>query len=644
MNNPQNNIFPSNDNIDKTFVEGSIDHTQHEMLPQNNQQSPPSQAQNPYAQRTLPTGKDPVQVGSGTIVSVLGTGGMAKVYKIWNQQLEVFRAVKILLPTGQADLSKRFETEAKITAKLHHTNIVEIYNVGEWNGLPYLEMELVEGVGLDTLISKYGNLPDAICCSVGIQIAKALSYAHSMEFLLYGKSYKGIIHRDLKPANIMISKNGDLKLMDFGIARPTEAGLHTMDGHIVGTLQYLSPEQLDGIAIDSRADLYSLGAIFYEIITGTKTFPQSTITNLMRMKATNKYRKFSEFKLNTSPILTKIAERCLLIDRSQRFDDANDLIQELKRAYVTISNDSPTDVLLNYLKNPEEFINNFKPQRKIPPKLLYIASGIAGVIGIILILVSFLSNGDETQKDRTQIAKPKEITPAQVIKDSTPMTTKPEVPVKPVVKAPVSRVKAPVTRAKTPVRKPKPTIRKPVKKPAPTPKVLSAFEKLQKKYGVTNPVTIGEKACKKGNFSDAIKVLEGTSVNNPKKSLYLSWAYVEKGQIAKANKITKSISNNDAFIELLKGRIQATLGKTRKAINHYNTALTKPSTIKNSGLIRKDALYYIALVYDSNYSQSPSSNTRIQALTAWNNLKKVYSSQSKHPRFKLANKKLSTIN
>ena len=189
----------------------------------------------------LPDGKEPIALASGTIAGILGTGGMARVYKIWNEKLEVFRAVKILLPTQQKDLKNRFETEVKITAKLHHPNIVEIYSVGEWNGLPYIEMELVEGDSLEAIIGRYGKLPFSVCSATAIFVARALVYAHGQEFLLYGKNYHGVIHRDLKPANIMISKSGEVKLMDFGIARPTEASLHTVEGNIVGTMQYLSP-------------------------------------------------------------------------------------------------------------------------------------------------------------------------------------------------------------------------------------------------------------------------------------------------------------------------------------------------------------------------------------------------------------------
>jgi serine/threonine-protein kinase len=257
---------------------------------------------------------------------------MARVYRTWNEKLEVYRAVKVFLPTGHPELMKRFETEIKISAKLHHPNIIETYTVGEWNGLPYIEMELVEGISLEELITRHRTLPVDVTVAICMQVADALFYAHNQQFLLYGKTYNGIIHRDLKPANIMISSNGTVKLLDFGIARPAEVGLHTVAGHIVGTLPYLSPEQLDDNGIDHRSDIYSLGTIVYEALTGEKTFPQPTITVLLKMKSIGEYRKFETFSCNVPSSLVKIVEKCL----SENRDDRYSTTAELKKALTPI--------------------------------------------------------------------------------------------------------------------------------------------------------------------------------------------------------------------------------------------------------------------------------------------------------------------
>ncbi len=301
----------------------------------------------------LPSDNEAIKLGSGTIVGILGVGGMAKVYKVWNEKLEVYRAVKILLPSSQKEFLKRFETEAKITAKLHHPNIVEIYNVGEWNGLSYMEMEIVDGVTLEALITRYGKLPETIVSTIAIQVASALMYAHSQEYLIYGKTYKGIIHRDLKPANIMVSKRGIIKLMDFGIARPKEVGLHTQDGSLVGTLQYLSPEQLRDSPIDNRTDIYSLGTILYEMLTGVRMFPQLNISDLVKMKSMDVYQKFDEFDYNISPELIRTTEKCLKVKKKNRPENAEVLLDELKKVHYSLTNEHPDAVLKDFIESSE---------------------------------------------------------------------------------------------------------------------------------------------------------------------------------------------------------------------------------------------------------------------------------------------------
>ena len=223
QSNQHNQQNPHQQNLDKTFVEGENQPPVFpDLQPGTRVNATSFPTANPYTQTgsadlhstgtvpvplpafgadALPTGNEPIPLGSGTTVGLLGTGGMAKVYKIWNEKLEVFRAVKILLPTQQADLMSRFETEAKITAKLHHPNIVEIYSVGEWNTFPFIEMEFIDGVSLEALITKQGKLPNAVCSAVAILIARALEYAHGQEFLIYGKTYQGYSKRIARDKN-----------------------------------------------------------------------------------------------------------------------------------------------------------------------------------------------------------------------------------------------------------------------------------------------------------------------------------------------------------------------------------------------------------------------------------------------------------
>ncbi len=352
----------------------------------------------------LPADDAKVRLGSGVTRGVLGQGGMTRVYKIWNGTLEMERAVKIPLPTGNSDSYDRFTTEMKICSRLDHPNIIKIFSVGEWNKIPYIEMEYINGVALDELIRTHGQLPPAVCCAIALGIAKALKYAHKHKFQVNGKTYQGIIHRDLKPANIMVSKDGNVKLMDFGIARPLETGIHTItDGNIVGTMQYFSPEQLDNNDLDCRTDIYALGAILYEMLTGQKAFPVSTLTMLIKKKMLNEYKDFDEFDgLTISSLLKEIARKCLNKEKDTRFQNSEELVESLKEALPAISVDSAGSIMNKFMSDPIAWVTDWhksprtrlinmeddvdKPQTSII-KLASIVTGIASASAALIFLI-----------------------------------------------------------------------------------------------------------------------------------------------------------------------------------------------------------------------------------------------------------------
>jgi serine/threonine protein kinase len=667
--------------FDKTFIEGEIPGQQQyqDVRPGTRAPSTSTGGANPYTRvptgRTqtgssgnmadmLPTGNEPIPLGSGTIVNLLGSGGMARVYKIWNEKLEVFRAVKILIP-GQADLKNRFDTEAKITAKLHHANIVEIYNVGDWNNLPYLEMEYIDGVSLEAFISKNGMLPPAVCSSIAIFVARALSYAHSQEFLIYGKTYQGVIHRDLKPANIMISQNGEVRLMDFGIARPTEASLHTVEGNIVGTMQYLSPEQMDGVDIDARTDIYSFGAILYEMLTGTKTFPQDTITNLMKKKIMNEYRRFSDFDFDIQSSLSKISQKCLQLNKEDRYTDVEALLRELENAHRAITNEAPGRVLKNYILNPDSYKNSQKKRSSfISPKLLVPVGGGVALASVVAYLL--LTSPDIETGNTTNIKQPQDTVPVAHTVDTTSTkninTVPKETPETVAVAITPPKLPDPKTKIKTPQNpdikiktqaNPDTKIKQPLEtglKPRDTVAIAtdqqSPMEKLSSKYGSSDPVAIGKSALSAHAFQDAIVAFENTPDNHPDarmKTLLLLQAYVETGRTKDALFIANSESPTDAQYDYLCGKLYEKMGKTKQALDFYQSSLTKPSIIRNRNDIRNDALFSTAMLWSNQYQSNPSADTRIQALNAWNIVKRTYSSNPDHERFKIANKELASI-
>ncbi len=274
------------------------------------------------------------EIADGRIVRVLGTGGMADVYLVWNPRLEVYRAVKVLKPDQPNNLLTRFETEIKIISKFDHPNIVLCYGVGEWHDLPYIEMEFVNGSAMDEVLRRCRLLTIEQTLCIGILVCRALHYAHTQSVTIYGKTYKGIIHRDLKPANIMLSRSGRIKLTDFGIARPCSVSLHTGEtGNIIGTLPYLAPEQIDGEDVTSLADLYALGTTLYEFITGERAFPQTEVPALIKAKIEGKYKKISP-SARISKDIVEIVEKALSTDPHQRFSSALQMQNELEKALL----------------------------------------------------------------------------------------------------------------------------------------------------------------------------------------------------------------------------------------------------------------------------------------------------------------------
>lgn len=280
-------------------------------------------------------------LSNGSIVSLLGCGGMADVYLVWNPRLEVYRAVKVLKPGQEKTFLDRFETEIRIFSKLNHPNIVHCYGVGEWHGLPCVEMEYVGGTAMDRLIAQRGRLTAPAALGIGILVCRALHYAHNAAVAIYGQTYRGIVHRDLKPANILLSTTGRVKLTDFGIARPGAVSLHTTElGSIVGTLPYLAPEQIDSGSVTARTDIYALGATLYEVLTGKKAFPQEEVAALVSAKSRGMVDP-----MTVAPELPRrvidIVNRAMAVDPSQRHATAEELGLELETALRSIAKQKP---------------------------------------------------------------------------------------------------------------------------------------------------------------------------------------------------------------------------------------------------------------------------------------------------------------
>ncbi len=196
------------------------------------------------------------------IIDKVGSGGMSDVYKALCHKLNRYVAIKVLKQEFSEDKNfvSKFKIEAQSAAGLSHPNIVNVYDVGEDSGLYYIVMELIEGITLKKYINKKGQLPVKEAVSICIQVAQGIEAAHNNH----------IIHRDIKPQNIIISKEGKVKVTDFGIARA--ASTNTISSNAMGSVHYISPEQAKGGFIDEKSDIYSLGVTLYEMLTGKVPF------------------------------------------------------------------------------------------------------------------------------------------------------------------------------------------------------------------------------------------------------------------------------------------------------------------------------------------------------------------------------------
>jgi beta-lactam-binding protein with PASTA domain/predicted Ser/Thr protein kinase len=259
--------------------------------------------------------------GRYRVISRLGSGGMADVYLAQDQLLGREVAVKVLHHHFAEDheFVERFRREASSAAALSHPNIVGIFDRGEWDGTYYIAMEYVAGRSLKTIVREAGPLDPGLAIDIIIQILRAARSAHR----------RGVIHRDLKPHNVIIDEEGRARVTDFGIARAGASDM-TLTGSIMGTAQYLSPEQAQGFAVSAASDLYSIGVILYELLTGVVPFEGETAVAIAFKQVSAEPRPPSELNPSLPRSLDAIVLRALAKDPAQRYADADELIAALE--------------------------------------------------------------------------------------------------------------------------------------------------------------------------------------------------------------------------------------------------------------------------------------------------------------------------
>ena len=305
------------------------------------------------------------------IIEELGEGGMGKVFKAVDKEIDEKVAIKVLKPEVASDegTMARFRNELKLTRRISHRHICRLYDINEADGVPYISMEYVSGEDLKSLVRRIGNFTVGKAVVIARQTAEGLSEAHRL----------GVIHRDLKPQNIMIDREGSAKIMDFGIARSVRSKGLTDEGTIVGTPEYMAPEQVEGRKADHRADIYSLGIILFEMLTGKVPFEGETPLSVAVKQKTERPVDPRKINFQIPEEVSRIILKCLQKNPDKRYQNSSLLLNDLKEAEKKVPK---TDRIRAEGRTPltREVTVKFKLNRLLFPAA---AAVIAAVLGFI---------------------------------------------------------------------------------------------------------------------------------------------------------------------------------------------------------------------------------------------------------------------
>jgi serine/threonine protein kinase len=646
----------------------------------------------------LPDAKIPIRMGSGAITSLISKGGMAIIYEIWNAELEVKRAIKLLYPDHTKESEERFQTEIKITAKLHHPNIVEIYAVGKWNELPYIEMERIDGLTLEKLIADSGGLPVEAATAIAIMTGRALNYAHNQDYRIYGKEYHGIIHRDLKPGNIMVTNTGIVKLMDFGIAKPMSASTRTMEGVVMGTMQYLAPEQLDGKAVDTRADIYSLGAVLYEMLTGARAFPEQNLGKLVTDKLNNNYIPLDGFSRKIPPALCSLVHKCLRYEKEKRIQTALEFLKGLGNIHKSLSDKSPEQILQRYMNNAHQsktLISIRKHNRFPAIKWLYKAVLLIAATGAVFMIAPIFVRNN-SKRPHVEIARENETlkkTPERFMAPKNKPTMEkqsvskaPEEPAmkdvfKPIAQSAFSssvidnKIIAPRTSA-TDTKKKKhdqPVIAgaKPLLPPSKPLETLAQkitvlpevnetrplpvapenpalyLEKMKQRYKTTDLMVIFTGEVDAGHYREALAVSEKfdkSDADTKKAKIYKLRAFKVLGDTNETIRLLLSGDIYDGEYYLEKARYFFERRDFQKAQELIKKASVSPCGFLDSKVFRPKLLFAAALCAGALYDLQANEENRKKATAAWYEVKTLFKTSPHHAFSTKADSEISRLN
>ncbi|HVN22289.1 MAG TPA: protein kinase [Dongiaceae bacterium] len=283
------------------------------------------------------------RIGKYEVIDLLGRGGMGLVYRAYDRQLNREVAIKTVTEgfTSDQEMLKRFYQEAAKTGALRHQNIVTVYDLGEQDGFPYIVMEYLSGDPLDRLIQSGKSQPLAFKLKIIEQVCYALGYAHRND----------VIHRDVKPANVIVQSDGTVKLLDFGIARQEKTESHmTRTGHVIGTLQYMAPERLRNAAFDGRSDIFSVGVMMFQLLTGQLPFTGDY--SIVQKILTEKHPPLSLYLEKYPPALDAILDRALAKSPDDRYSTADEMAAEI----ASVEQDLRKEQVAEWIQKAERLV------------------------------------------------------------------------------------------------------------------------------------------------------------------------------------------------------------------------------------------------------------------------------------------------
>lgn len=643
----------------------------------------------------LPDGTIPVRMGSGIVTRILGKGGMAIVYEIWNEQLGIKRAIKLLRPNSSKDTRDRFSIEAKVTAQLDHPNIIDIHTIGNWNGLPYIEMECIEGISLEDLIQRDGALKVELCIAVGIIICKALDYTHHHTYTFNRQTLTGILHRDLKPGNVLISQDGIVRLTDFGIATPSSITTNTSSGKIIGSMQYLAPEQLEEKPIDTRSDIFSFGCVLYEMLTGKKTFPEKNITRLVQKRLRNEYDPLSSFFPSLPSKVVHVAHQCLQYHPNKRPSDISLVLKELEKIHHSISSQTPEEIIASYIKGKKNFQNTISSKQSVVSVLKHVLthrytaiSSLAG-IAILAITGTMIFSPLNTFFSNVKEEKAVPIAPATLAKPDKASADKPQQPSTPpsmsssdvveqkdstnenVPSSALSSSEIPLSEQEQPILPPEKTVQNKEKSssvtlskkstsqtnqqkksaPVDIPKqpVLTeeqkTVENLKKEYNTGDQIFIMQQEDLKKHFKNVIHVyttLPKSLAVSKEARLLRHRAFVGLNQINKSYFDT-TFHINDGEFYLSKAKYYYKTKQYQQALWILELIKTAPATLINEDTLHNNVLLFKARCNSQLFFSNPKPEGKKTALKSWFDVKNEFRENQQHPYFLEANNEIRNI-